>query len=193
MNKNTEDKDSSNQSSTPYSNDPSNPYPDGVPRQAYHMDLEDLGKIPAQETAEKIQDIENGLLPGQVTKPWVKGGISPRVGHVVNPQAKPAKLTNRQQRERELLLLLRKIKPSVSEAIYTAVKIMRNEEAAHSQQLRAATIILDNYRKLTLDLHNMEKDGGSEVVEEEDLPDIPDDTPVFSLRVINDSQEGSGG
>lgn len=175
------------------SDDPSNPYPNGVPRQAYHTDLEDLNKVQPQETAEKIQDIEEGRLPGQVNKPWVKGGLSPRVGHVVNPAAKPAKLTNRQQRERELLLLLRKIKPSVSEAIYTAVKIMRNEEAAHSQQLRAATIILDNYRKLTLDLHNMEKDNGGEIVEEDDLPDIPDDTPVFSLRVINDSAEGSGG
>lgn len=133
---------------------------------------------------QKIEDIESGVLPGQVSKPWLKGGMSPTHGYV---RTTPVKITKRQQREKELLMLLRKIKPTVTEAIYTAVKIMRNEEAAHSQQLRAATILLDNYRKLTLDLAGLEDDE-VDLIEEEDQED---NSPVFSLKIIGDDSEGS--
>lgn len=137
---------------------------------------------------QKMRDIEAGILPGQVTKPWLKGGISPAHGVV---RATPVKITKRQQREKELLSLLRKIKPTVSEAIYTAVKIMRNEEAAHSQQLRAATILLDNYRKLTLDLAGMEEDEVDLI--EDEVEEVQDNSPVFSLKIVGESSEVSDG
>jgi len=93
------------------------------------------------------------------------------------------KPTNRDLRERELLMLLRKIKPHVAEAIMQAAKIMKNADAAHQNQLKAATILLDNYRRLTLDLYD-----GEEEVEATEIQ--AQNKPVFSLRMINTEEEG---
>lgn len=87
--------------------------------------------------------------------------------------------TNRELREKELLMLLRKIKPWVAESVMQAGRILRNEEASHMNQLKAATLLLDAYRKLTLDLYNGEDD------EEEATAVVQqDNSPVFSLKVI---------
>lgn len=91
------------------------------------------------------------------------------------------KPTNRQLKERELIMLLRRIKPHVAEAIVQAASIMKNEEASHQNQLKAATILLDNYRRLTLDMYDTE-DADSEA----SLEIQQQNAPVFSLKVINE-------
>lgn len=84
----------------------------------------------------------------------------------------------KQIKDKELLTLLRKIKPHVAEAIMTAAKIMKNEKAMHQHQLKAATILLDNYRTMVLDVYD---DGVEEDVEDE----VQDDnSPVFSLKMV---------
>ena len=129
----------------------------------------------------KIQNEQIALTEGKRPPPWVRGGDSPAPGHkgfAVN------KLTNRQLKERELLMLLRKIKPAVAEAIATATRIMKNPEAGANQQLRAATILLDNYRRLTLDLY----DSAEPDAEGEEIQQI--NAPVFSLKVIGQDDDG---
>lgn len=102
-----------------------------------------------------------------------------------NPNGRPKKdkdaekVTNRELKERELLMLLRKIKPHVAEAIFQAAKIMKNEEAAHQNQLKAAALLLENYRKLSLDLY-----AGEDIAEEEGKEIQQVNAPVFSLKVI---------
>jgi hypothetical protein len=93
------------------------------------------------------------------------------------------KPTNRDLKERELIMLLRKIKPHVSEAIVQAAKIMKNEEASHQNQLKAATILLDNYRRLTLDVYDDDhaEDTGTEIQQQ--------NAPVFSLKVIGEEED----
>lgn len=104
-----------------------------------------------------------------------------------NPNGRPKKEsifdkpTNRELKERELVMLLRKIKPHVAEAIMQAANIMKNEEASHQNQLKAATILLDNYRRLTLDMYDGEEqadDAGVEVQQ--------NNAAVFSLKVVNE-------
>ena len=91
------------------------------------------------------------------------------------------KKTNRELKEKELLMLLRKIKPHVSEAIIQAARIMKNEEASHQNQLKAATVLLDNYRKLTLDLYDGDQEAeGTEVQE---------NAPSFSLTLLEPQEE----
>jgi hypothetical protein len=91
------------------------------------------------------------------------------------------KKTNRELKEKELLMLLRKIKPHVSEAIIQAARIMKNEEASHQNQLKAATVLLDNYRKLTLDLYDGDQEAeGTEVQE---------NAPSFSLTLLEPQDE----
>jgi len=89
--------------------------------------------------------------------------------------------TNRQLKERELVMLLRKIKPHVAEAIMQAATIMKNEEASHQNQLKAATILLDNYRRLVLDVYD-----GEEVADKEGTEIQQQNAAVFSLKVVNE-------
>ena len=95
--------------------------------------------------------------------------------------------TNRELRERELLMLLRKIKPHVAEAVMQSARVLKNPEATHMNQLKAATILLDAYRKLTLDLY----DGADD--EEEATAVIQEQNPpsgaVFSLRMIGGDED----
>lgn len=107
-----------------------------------------------------------------------------------NPKGRPKKsesfgdtLTNRQLKERELLMLLRKIKPHVAEAIMSAAKIMKDSSASHQSQLKAATVLLDHYRRLTLDLY----DGSDPDEEGEEIQQ--QNAPVFSLRVLDSDSE----
>lgn len=107
-----------------------------------------------------------------------------------NPAGRPKrenlldKPTNRELKERELIMLLRKIKPHVADAITQAVKIMKNDEAAHQNQLKAAALLLESYRKLSLDLY------GNEDQAEEEATEVQQNNPapVFSLKVINQEE-----
>jgi hypothetical protein len=103
-----------------------------------------------------------------------------------NPNGRPRrdsivdKPTNRELKERELVMLLRKVKPHVAEAIIQAANIMKNQEASHQNQLKAATILLDNYRRLTLDLYD-----GEEKADEAGVEVQQNNAPVFSLKMVN--------
>jgi Family of unknown function (DUF5681) len=108
-------------------------------------------------------------------------------GQSGNPNGRPKKEsifdkpTNRELKERELVMLLRKIKPHVAEAIMQAANIMKNEEASHQNQLKAATILLDNYRRLTLDMYD-----GEEQADEAGTEVQQNNAAVFSLKVVNE-------
>ena len=108
-------------------------------------------------------------------------------GQSGNPNGRPKKQnlldkpTNRELKERELVMLLRKIKPHVAEAIMQAADIMKNKEASHQNQLKAATILLDNYRRLTLDMYD-----GEDQAEEAGVEVQQNNAAVFSLKVVNE-------
>ena len=93
------------------------------------------------------------------------------------------KFTQRELRERELLMILRKIRPHVADSIIAAANIMKNKDAQDSNKLKAATILLDNYRKLVLDLYDgVEPDEEATEIQQENRP-------LFSLRVVEDEPE----
>jgi hypothetical protein len=110
-----------------------------------------------------------------------------KAGQSGNPNGRPKKEsifdkpTNRELKERELVMLLRKIKPQVAEAIITAAAIMKNEEASHQNQLKAATILLDNYRRLVLDVYD-----GEDLADKEGTEIQQQNAPIFSLKVVGD-------
>jgi hypothetical protein len=89
------------------------------------------------------------------------------------------KLTNRDLRERELLMLLRKIRPHVSDAIIQAARIMKSPESSDTNVLKSCVILTDAYRRLTLDLYD------SDDMDAEGTEVQQDNSPVFSLRMIN--------
>ena len=116
-------------------------------------------------------------------KKSVNGESDPRINRNGRPKKVDLldKKTNRELKEKELLMLLRKIKPHVSEAIIQAARIMKNEEASHQNQLKAATVLLDNYRKLTLDLYDGDQE--AEGVE------VQENAPSFSLTLLEPQDE----
>ena len=88
-------------------------------------------------------------------------------------------LTNREIKSKELLSILRKVKPHLSQSIMTAADIMKNKEATHQNQLKAAVILINAYRELVIDLYGKDVDGSDEG--EEIQP-----TAAFSLKVIGE-------
>jgi hypothetical protein len=90
-------------------------------------------------------------------------------------------LTGRELRQRELLSLVRKIKPHVSLAITEAVKILGNKEAADANKLKAAVIILDQFKGLVKDIYDVEDDTSTE--------EIQQNGPVFSLTMIRGDKD----
>jgi hypothetical protein len=87
-------------------------------------------------------------------------------------------MTNRQLRERELLTLLRKLKPHVADAIMAAVKIMGNAEAADNNKLKAATIILDQYKDVMTKVYDKDYDDEDGEAAQENS------NALFSLKVV---------
>lgn len=104
----------------------------------------------------------------------------PKIIDMVNA---PQKLTRRQLKDRELLLLLRKIKPHIADSILTAAKIMGDDKAQDANKLRAATLLLQQYKDLVDAVYS----GKQEVEEDEDENSH---AAIFSLKVVNnESQE----
>ena len=63
------------------------------------------------------------------------------------------KLTRRELKDRELLMLARKLKPHVADALMTAVNIMKNENAADTARLTASRFIIVTYKEVNDDLY----------------------------------------
>ncbi len=90
--------------------------------------------------------------------------------------------TNRELRQRELLSLVRKIKPHAALAINEAVKILGNKEAADANKLKAATLILQQYKDLVKDIYDgADDDTGDEIQQ--------NNAPVFSLKVLRNPED----
>lgn len=78
---------------------------------------------------------------------------------LAGPQKKrPKESSNRAIRKKELLLLLRKIKPHIADSIVTAAEIMKDTRVSELQRLKAITIILDNYKDLVKEAY-IDEDG----------------------------------
>ena len=113
------------------------------------------------------------------------GEIDPRINQNGRPSREEKKLTNRELREREFMSLLRKLKPLVAQSIATAVKIMGNEEASHQNQLKAATIILAEFKSSLEHVYDAAYDADEGI---EAQPTGPK-APIFSLTMVRDGKE----
>ena len=85
--------------------------------------------------------------------------------------------SRREIRTAELLGLIRRVRPHLSESIMTAATIMRNKESGAGNQLKAAVILLNAYKELVNDLYA----GGDE---DEEGVEVQSNTPSFSLHVL---------
>lgn len=103
-------------------------------------------------------------------------------GRIDGKREKP--LTNREIREREYLSLLRKLKPYVAESIKTAVQIMGCKDASDVNKLKAATIILAEYKSSLNETYNKDYDEADGV---EAQPTTK--ATIFSLTMVKNGEE----
>lgn len=104
-----------------------------------------------------------------------------------NPLGRPKtvelpSMTNKELREKEFVQLLRKLRPHQSKAIMAAVAILDNKEAGDANKLRASAMLIGFYKDILKEAYAKEYDEDSgEAIQEQ--------TPVFSLRMINDDEK----
>lgn len=110
-------------------------------------------------------------------KTELNGEIDPNINMQGRIKSNKEK-SRREIRDAEILGLIRKIKPHLGESIMTAANIMKNKEASHMSQLKAAVILLNAYRELVNDAYS----GGDE---EAEGTEIQPNTPVFSLKMLS--------
>lgn len=112
-----------------------------------------------------------------VSKEKLNGQVDPNIN--TQGRIKGAKrMTNRELREREFMSLLRKLKPLVADSISTAAKIMKNAEATDQNKLKAAVILLDNYKSMVGNVYEGKYD--EDEADEIQQPNVP----MFSLKVV---------
>lgn len=118
------------------------------------------------------------------SKRELNGELDPSINVKGRPVGGDKPLTNRQIRERDFLSFLRKIKPHVAEAINAAVKIMGNTQASDANKLKAATIILQEYKDALGKVYDKDYDE-SEGIEAQPV----NKAPVFSLTMVKNGEE----
>jgi len=91
-----------------------------------------------------------------------------------------AEMSRRSLKERELILLLRKIKPHMSDSIMTAARIMKNDESNDANKLKASALLISVYKELLKDAY----DGD----EEAEGTEIQSNTPIFSLKIVGEDK-----
>lgn len=110
----------------------------------------------------------------------LNGQIDPNIN--TEGRIKPTKImTKRELKDRELIMLARKIKPLMAEAIGTSAKVMRDDKASHASQLKASALLISVYQQLVRDLY----DGKEDTDDDQGNPEIQEQKPLFSLTVVD--------
>ena len=117
-----------------------------------------------------------------------------QIDSAINTRGRPLKkdektLTRREAKDKEMLTLARKLKPGAQVALKEALKILNNDKASEAAKLKAAEIYL-KYFTLTMDKLYAPSAADELPEEEMKIQDVqPDNRPVFSLRMISDTDK----
>lgn len=120
-------------------------------------------------------------------KKTVNGVVDPKIntkGRPLVEEETEKKLTNRQKRERELMVLARKFKPLQAVAIATSAKIMQNTQASDQNRLKASALIISVYQELLKDVYSKEYDESTDVQEIQPA----NKGAIFSLTMVKNGE-----
>lgn len=101
-----------------------------------------------------------------VFKVRIDGQVDPNINVAGRPKGTGEVLTNRKIKEKELLNLLRKLKPHVSASISTAATIMGSKDASDQNKLKASVVILKAYTDLVGEVYGENAEDEDNTVEE---------------------------
>ena len=97
-----------------------------------------------------------------VFKARVDGQVDPNINVAGRPKSTGEILTNRKIKEKELLNLLRKLKPHVAASISTASNIMGSKDASDQNRLKASVVILKAYTDLVGEVYGEDEEDNNE-------------------------------
>lgn len=112
------------------------------------------------------------------------GEIDSRINVAGRPKVE-RKVSRREKKDKELEGLMRKLRPHLAASIGVISDVMKGEKTSDTNKLKAAALVIAEYRKLTLDVWGNDEDseGSGEVIEEQEDQDM---APVFSLKIVGD-------
>ena len=117
-----------------------------------------------------------------------------QIDSAINTRGRPLKkdektLTRREAKDKEMLTLARKLKPGAQVALKEALKILNNDKAGEAAKLKAAEIYLKYFH---LTVNTLYAPSAADEIPESEMKveDVqPDNRPVFSLRMISDTDK----
>ena len=112
----------------------------------------------------------------------VDGEIDPNI----NTRGRPKEthtVSRREQKEKELLALARKLKPHLAAAVEAVSGIMRSDKATDGNKLKASALFMAEYRKLMLDVYEGEGEDGDESTPEAVNPSPSEKPPAVVLAL----------
>jgi len=117
------------------------------------------------------------------SKKELGGEVDPRIwnGGPVNPNKKGK--TRRELVQGELMSLLRRFRPHLTDAIRQSTRILNDTQAADSNVLRASALILQTHQSLLKDLNALSEDDPQETVES------LREAPKFQLTMVTKDKE----
>jgi hypothetical protein len=90
-------------------------------------------------------------------------------------------MSRRAIHERELISLMRKLKPHLTDAVNISTKVMKNDETTDGNKLKASALIMSFYKELLKDAYT-----GSD--EEGEGTEVQPNKPMFSLTMVSDGK-----
>lgn len=103
------------------------------------------------------------------------------------------KFTAKELKQKEIMSLLRKLKPLMSKSVNTAAKIIDSEDASEAGKLRAATVLLGLYKDLIKEAYDHDIKLEDVVETDPQEIDTSKNAPIFSLTVLNKPEENKEG
>ena len=110
------------------------------------------------------------------------GEIDNRINVAGRPKVE-RKVSRREKKDKELEGLMRKLRPHLAASIGVISDVMKGEKTSDTNKLKAAALVIAEYRKLTLDVWGSEEEVETEDTETEEEVDT---APVFSLKVVGE-------
>ena len=92
------------------------------------------------------------------------------------------KFTAKELKQKEIMSLLRKLKPLMSKSVNTAAKIIDSEDASESGKLRAATILLGLYKDLICEAYDHDIKAEDLVSDPQEIDTSKNAKMNFSMR-----------
>ena len=110
------------------------------------------------------------------------GEIDPNINKNGRPK-ETRKPNRREQRDRELMALARKLRPHLAASVEAVSDIVRGEKSSEGNKLKAAALFFTEYRKLMLDIYD-NTPGNENDDEEKETPEVNPGPEVKTPGVV---------